>query len=299
MGVTPSNVWDPHRPVPLAALKLFIDVKANRGLHIFYPFGWMKDFETTLPTPYFHGMTARMFCFTPALKKQIQILVYEEGHEKEWNVALDVVGGYVYYSATEGPRGKKRVCTYAVTPVGSYYSIAIMMVKDKMFKLFFNDLEKYTANMEKISGKTWKVKFSVGDHVVWSLHYTDEIKKFFPANGLGPSFWFPGLKLKVGTSVKFQGEVVRFNDADIIEAKFGHPDLKLSYKSGSWYKGKTIAFLIKRTEESFLVLSDFANESAKRVSPQDEPYKSGEIKPEFSDSFRLLHVYVEWSTFTA
>ncbi|XP_077489262.1 uncharacterized protein LOC144100095 [Amblyomma americanum] len=299
MGVSPSNVWDPHRPLPLPLLKLFIDVKGNRGLHIFYPFGWMKNFETTLPTPYFYGMTARMFCFAPNVLKQIQILVYEEGNEQEWNVGLDVTSAYVYYSSSEGPRGKKRVYAAAIAPIGSYYSIAVQMVEDRMFKLLFNDQEKYNADMDTISGKTWKVRFSVGDHVVCSLHYTDEKKKFFPANGLGPSFWFPGLKLKVGTSVKFQGEAVRFNEADIIEAKFGHPDMSIAFNSGNWYVGRTIAFLVKRTEESFLILADFANEGARRISPGDEPYKSGEIKPEFSDSFRLLNVYVEWSTFTS
>lgn len=299
MGVAPSNVWDPHRPVPMPVLKLFVDVKANRGIHIYYPFGWMKDIETSLPTPYFHGMTARMFCFVPDNTKQIELLIYEEGHEDEWYVGLDVTGGYVYYKASEGPRGKKRLYAYAIAPIGSYYSVAIQMHEDKSFKLYFNDQDKYTANMDKISGKKWKAKLTVANHVLWSLHYTDEIKKFFPPNGLGPSFWFPGTKLEVGTAVKFQGEVVRFNETDVIEAKFGPPAMKIAYNSSAWYEGKTIGFIVKRTEQSFLLMSDFSNEGAMRFTPNEEPYKSGEIKPEFSDSFRLLNVYVEWSTFTS
>ncbi|XP_070386221.1 uncharacterized protein [Dermacentor albipictus] len=299
MGVAPSHVWDPHRPVPMPVLKKFIEVKGNSGIHIHYSFGCMKDIRTTLPTPYFHGMTARVFCFVPDTTKQVELLICEDGHEDEWYAGFNITNGYVYYKASEGYRGKKTAYTWSNAIVTAYYSVAVRMVEDHSFKLYFDDKEKFTANMDSISGKKWNLKFTVAKHVLWSLHYTDEIKTYFPQNGLGPSFWFPGTKLVVGTVIKFQGEVHRFNETDVIEANFGPPAMKLSYKSNAWFQGKTIGFIVKKTEQSFILMSDFGDEAAIRVTPSEEPYKSGEIKPEFSDSFRLLNVYVEWSTFVS
>lgn len=68
-------------------------------------------------------------------RQQIELLIYEDGHEDEWYAGFDVTGGFVYYKASEGPRGKARFYALATAAVASYYSVAVQMHEDKSFKV--------------------------------------------------------------------------------------------------------------------------------------------------------------------
>lgn len=292
---TPLTVWDQNRPVPQSVIDQFVKVKDNNGLHIYYPFGWLNDVDIALPTPYFDGLTFRSWWFCGDPLAMSEIYVYEEGQLDNTFVAIELLQGYLWYKISGGKFMNSNVPVSA----GNYYSIAIQMVQDKIFKLFHNDYLMHSADMQKISGRKWRVRISPAANYLFSLQYTDELKTSFPLNGLGPSFWFAGTKLQVGTTVQFQGQVLRFEDTDVIEAKFGPPDLKISFKSSSSYKDKLISFILKRTVGSFLLGMDFTNEGAVKSTPTEEPYKSGDIDPVFSDNFRLLNTYVKWGSFTS
>ncbi|KAL3186111.1 hypothetical protein MRX96_028235 [Rhipicephalus microplus] len=300
MGCCPSYLWDPHRPLPRPAVDQFVNFKNNNGIHVYYPFGWMKDFDTSLPTPFFDGLTARMFCFLADITQTAQLVIYEDGKLDSSFVSVQMEKKEPYWSIMGGSGGKEHKRIYPPTSIvqGTYYSFAIQMHDDKSFKLFYNDIMAYEANMNKISGKNWRVKTILGGHYVWALHYCDELQTSFPPRGLGPSFWFPDLRLQVGTTVKFQGEALAFNETDVIQAKFGPAELQISFKSSSSFKNKIITFILRRTLESFVLMMDFTTEGATKYTPTEDPYKSGGIAPFFSDNFRLLNIHVAWGSFT-
>ncbi|KAL1474700.1 hypothetical protein MTO96_037797 [Rhipicephalus appendiculatus] len=301
MGAVPSYIWDPNRPYPPPPLDQFINFKNNNGLHVYYPYGWLKDFDTSLPTPFFDGLTARMFGFVTQNTTTVQLLIYEDGKLATTYVSVElldaVTAKWTSAGGSSGTGNGKISLPVAVT-AGTYYSFAIQMHNDKSFKLFYNDIMAFEADMSKISGRNWRVKTTLGGHYIWALHYCDELQTSFPENGLGPSFWFPDLQLAAGTTVRFQGEVLTFNDSDVIQANFGPADLQISFNSSNSFKGKTVTFILRRTMESFVLMMDFTTAGATKYTPTEDPYTSGEITPVFSDNFRLLKIYVAWGNFT-
>lgn len=294
MGAAPSWIWDPNRPMPKLVLDHFVKMKEYYGLHVYYPFGWLNDMDIALPRRYSDGLTFRSWWFFGHTGANSRITLYEEGQLDNTYVVVKLDSGSLSYKVSSG--GPWTPSGIAISQ-GYYYCIAIQMVEDRTFKILCDD-KSFCSWDIRISGRKWRVQIKPATNYIFALQYTYELKSF-PPRGLGSSFWFAGMKLQVGTSVHFQGQVLRFKDTDVIEAKFGPPDLKISFKSGPKYEDKIISFILKRTVTSFLLVMDFTTEGAVRSTPTREPYKSGGIHPVFSHNFRLLRTYVGWGSFTS